>query len=922
MAKNNVFNPFGINIHRTERTANQILIEWFNQIIKKENLPFGLAEQETIGPDNKQPDVILYKEPGSRELVLVVELKPPYFNPLDYELVKKPAWEKAAKRHAPYFATCNLKQLILFNTRKANEQLPEIQQIVHAYTLSEIGDLELLTEPSYQNQIQKTLAIFLRDLVDFVFKKKAEKKLAVDAWLILLLQSHIAALASFYQGTIHQQALNNLSFRRRLRNWFNQQGWSFVLTDRNIYYKAARQTAYWLTNKILFYDALRAVEPQKFLALKIPDDYTSGGMLQGLLQLYFEQVLKLDYETIFSTDFIDEIAFPEDRRVVDELRKLTANLNRFDFQEIGFEVLGRIFENLLPGEERHLLGQYYTNSEVVDLLLGFCLRNEKDKVFDPGCGAGTFLRRAYHWKKLLNPDLQHEELLGTLWGNDIDKFAVGLATINLAIADLTSRLNYPRILQNDFFDLRPGRIDLTQRQQQIFLKGLGGVAKTELVPKFFDALVGNPPYTRQEEITGKEGLIGRALLDEVGKEYAHLAHRAGLYAYFLIHATKFLKSGGRLGFIVSNSWLDVEYGRGLQEHLLKHYQIKAIIESKVERWFTEAEINTVLLLLEKRQNKDNLVRFVLLKKPLKEFLPPASRLFEETVERKAAVEKLLTHIFSKTANFENADVRVYLKKQAELAGESKWGKYLRAPGIYFRVLQKAKDKLVPLKKVAAVRFGIKTGVNKFFYLTEQESKRWKIEKEFWMHQHNQGKWTPNYVIKSPRECTKLVVDPADLKYRLLLIHQNRAQLRGKKVLDYIRWGELQGFNLRPTCASRKNWWNIGIWEKPDLVWPDAYNNRYGVYDADGFWGDKRFFYINLKDKKTLSLVHGYLCSSVIPLLIENEGVSNLGEGVIYTNVYQVQDIFVPTMAAVKNVKILSDLERILKKLSQRNFVSF
>ena len=64
---------------------------------------------------------------------------------------------------------------------------------------------------------------------------------------------------------------------------------------------------------------------------------------------------------------------------------------------------------------------------------------------------------------------------------------------------------------------------------------------------------------------------------------------------------------------------------------------------------------------------------------------------------------------------------------------SKWGKYLRAPSIFFKILEKGKDLFVPLNAVAEVRFGIKTGANEFFYLTEEQIKAWGIEREFWMH---------------------------------------------------------------------------------------------------------------------------------------------------------------------------------------------
>lgn len=93
---------------------------------------------------------------------------------------------------------------------------------------------------------------------------------------------------------------------------------------------------------------------------------------------------------------------------------------------------------------------------MVDLILGFCMHHEDDKILDPSCGAGTFLVRAYNHKKLLNQRMTHEKILDKLWGNDIAKFPATLATINLAINDLSVEKNYPNILQEDFFEIHIG----------------------------------------------------------------------------------------------------------------------------------------------------------------------------------------------------------------------------------------------------------------------------------------------------------------------------------------------------------------------------------------------------------------------------------------------------------------------------------
>jgi type I restriction-modification system DNA methylase subunit len=62
------------------------------------------------------------------------------------------------------------------------------------------------------------------------------------------------------------------------------------------------------------------------------------------------------------------------------------------------DVIGAVFEKLIPQPERHALGQYFTPENLVDFILAFCVRERDDTVLDPTCGTGTFLLRAYNKK--------------------------------------------------------------------------------------------------------------------------------------------------------------------------------------------------------------------------------------------------------------------------------------------------------------------------------------------------------------------------------------------------------------------------------------------------------------------------------------------------------------------------------------------
>jgi len=70
-----VTSPFDTTSHKTERTANQKFVEWINQIVKEKNLPLGIAEQETVGADRKQPDIVIFESPGSESILCLAKFK-------------------------------------------------------------------------------------------------------------------------------------------------------------------------------------------------------------------------------------------------------------------------------------------------------------------------------------------------------------------------------------------------------------------------------------------------------------------------------------------------------------------------------------------------------------------------------------------------------------------------------------------------------------------------------------------------------------------------------------------------------------------------------------------------------------------------------------------------------------------------------
>ena len=505
------------------------------------------------------------------------------------------------------------------------------------------------------------------------------------------------------------------------------------------------------------------------------------------------------------------------------------------------------------------LGQFETPLDAADLLLGFSLRRATDRVLDPSCGAGVLLRRAYAWQEWLAPG-PHEMGQACWYGVELD-----------ALIAATARHTMPQaaILHQNFFTLDPA----------------------QLAP--FDVVVGNPPYTRagaigtiettearqmalfpqgaQAAMAGKMPLLTRQLAGA-------LSGRSGLYAYFFLHSTPFLREGGRLAFVVPNGWLDVAYGTSLKRFLLEHFRIRAIIESSVERWFASARVNTCLIILEKcgnvQRRRNNLIHLVRLQQETAALLPPA-----DDYRRLVEVEQLVAHL-TPGRDLVSEEAVVHVLPQKELRAEDKWGISLRAPAAFQRT--RSKPPLAPLQHWLKVERGYTTGANEFFYVTPALTREWSLEKQF-----------RQPLLKSLRGLDRLRLTAADSQTEVLLIPHD-ADLRDTAVSAYIRWGEEQGFQRRTTCAAREPWYSLLPQDPAPLILPKGIWRRHVVpLLLDGTAVDQQLYQLYPAGEVSLLAATALLNSAWFALQVELQGRVNFGKGLLWLAAYELEQIRLP-----------------------------
>jgi hypothetical protein len=100
----------------------------------------------------------------------------------------------------------------------------------------------------------------------------------------------------------------------------------------------------------------------------------------------------------------------------------------------------------------------------------------------------------------------------------------------------------------------------------------------------FDAVVGNPPYVRQELIRPLKPALKRAFPDTYDGT-------ADLFVYFFEQGLRLLKPGGRLSYVVTNKWLRAGYAEGLRELFAGRSWIEFIADfGHAKRFFPAADV--------------------------------------------------------------------------------------------------------------------------------------------------------------------------------------------------------------------------------------------------------------------------------------------------------------------------------------------
>ena len=935
-----------------ERTLAAEVAGWVTEILnRRPDLPFSRASvEEHVQGTARRHDFRLYRRHTGLP-VLTGEIKMPDSaqgnHPLNADLVDD-ALSKASQDGIRYCFTWNVRQLVLFDSHiqgvpYAERNIEGPADVVDAAVSDDVG------REWARDAIRRFWEAFLERFADLLAGRRAFEPSPIDQRFIGWIEGALEDPIAHTEDALGLLSRTDSVFRARLGSWMLSQGWepsSQQEQRQQNLERASRLSCYILLTRLVFYQVIRR-RFRQMSPLSLEGVETSQH-LREVLDARFREAVQYshDYETVFVPDESDlgyAIPFLSSLAPRDWAR-LVRRIEEFDFSNLDFDVIGQMYERLISGSERRRFGQFYTSPDVVDLINAFCIRSPDDRVLDPACGGGTFLVRAYSRKRALaqsagGSPLSHEQLLADIFGIDIAAFPAQLSTINLAVRHLSDEANYPRVARASFFDAQAGI--------PLYDIPLSGDSVRSIALKEVDAVVGNPPYIRQESIGSVDKSSYAELFRTEWPGQTMLSKRSDIYAYFFAHAARLLKPGGYLGFVTSVGWLDTEYGFRLQELFLRNFRIVAVIESQVEKWFEDARVTTAVTILQREpdpaKRDRNPVRFIQLRKPLAEIYTQAldRPLSDEGEATRQADMDAIRDLIEEIDGPQATDYwRVRVRSQRELWDDSiapsahdgdaaaryaggKWGQYVRGPDSWFELLERARSRMTPLQELALVRFGFKTGADRFFCvrdftqrhldstpdpqafldrwgISRRDTRRIRIVRDGMNVEHLVERRFLEPELHSLMEVKRAVVRRGDVGRMVVNASVPRARLRGTRLADYVAYAEGQGWHTGSTIASRaraRPWYDLGLMpraKRAPVIWTKSQQYRHVVpLNRDRLAVNCNLYDVWPFDDSLSNLLWAALNSTVTALSKHQFGRAAGVEGNLKTEVVDVNMMLVP-----------------------------
>lgn len=768
------------------------------------------------------PDVLLFGDRETARILQGWELKMPDTSISDGEFLHN-AKIKADALGLDSFVLWNVSHAQLYIRNRVTNNF-ERSQVWN--TLADITTRSTVLQNRERWEALATeIFNYLNDLFD---RGELEGRPFVEAYRSGGVTSLILENAPGVKDAIVDTMRRNSVFRSNVIVWWNNYRAEYWGKDKE-QVLAKVVISNWI-GKLLFAHILRETDMRAQSVSTISDDTSPSQAL-----LIFQQ---LSEDCNFWTIFSDSLGLSEiTDRAWSQLKQFNRLLADLRLGAVDQAQLSGILEATVEVATRKLRGQYPTPIELARLLVKVCMRNVvDDRLLDPCCGSGTIVRAALE-QKLLN-GVSSENASKAVFVSDQDPQAIQIATFALAKPGL---MHIPlRIFQRDAFTLRNDTIIEFRNPSngQLFSETLGQ----------FEAITSNLPFVAQ---AGRDQ-YGNALQQIVQRMgMAKFSKRADVAAYLPFSLHSLLSENGRLGIIITNAWLSTDWGDDFYNLLGHYYDLKCVITSGAGRWFSNSEVVTNILIMDKKaspEQESGDVKYIVLTRPL------------EAIGDESAIQLIAAQI--ELGQTQNDSLIVRSINPEQLASFRKIGLGGNAQFVNCDWINDIP--LVPLNSIFHVRRGEKSCINDLFYPKPGHG----IEQEYIRPLAK----SPTSFIKLSTQATKEVFSCS----------RTESELEALGHFGALNW--IKKFNTEENIGKRKKknklWYEMDTDEMSDLVLFINYGDRLftGRVTPPAF-SDQRLVPLKPINEVDIELYHAVMNSAIAMFIIEGMGFGR-GLGVL------------------------------------------
>ena len=859
----------GTIIRRNERSWAIVIISEIKVMLNGLGLKIKSAGGESTLSVNKKsmfPDVLLYEDEAQTKILQGWELKMPDVLITDEALIAD-ATRKAR--------ALGLNSFVIWNFTYGK-----------LYVKNELGDFEeakvwdgtnhITTREDVMTYKAEWLPV-IKEIVmtvnEYLVNGRIETSSIVNTISEGLMTELIQRNKELVADNIKSESGRNMPMESRLKVWWNEFHEEYDKDENNMYSAYAKSVLLNWINRITFANAIKRYHNCAYM-IKDIDCTTSPDEGNRIIERIVEQG---DFYNVFKPLEFNAV-IPEDTWIdlVDYNQFLIEN----NIEKIEQGVLQDILEKTVNTAKREIRGQYATPYCLADILCQITVQDWNKDWADLCAGTGTIAKAIINNKsKRIN---SADKAFGTTWMSD--KYAYPLQIANIAVTDIYA-LNIPiNMFQTDVFDVQTG--------DKIEIKNpTDGSGIERNIPQF-GAIVSNLPFVEYNKVAADEqAYIARyreMITKSTGIEFT--LGKTDLYNYLPFKLHELLEKDGKLGIILSNSWLGTDIGKKFFDALQYYYIIESVVISNCKRWFTNADVIGSILILKKKEisipDKTKKISFWLVHKDIHSI---------GDKEKETLINSIVLH---EVVDESVATMREY--SLSDIDSFTQYGISLNALFHNISWMKEIKNFLEPITNELSMIRGERTGQNEVFYIKGETP----IADKFLYP-----------MLKSSRNIKKYTAS-ADMKAFCCDKTIEQLKEEGEEgTLKWIRKFSDENYEPIPKSINYFPWYQMPSTNRADLVTSENPDKRLFIAELnESVLVDQRLIAMKYKDSAAnRDLVFALLNSLYGMFAMEANGFGR-GQGVLdisktgFQKIYMINPNLISEEDAVEIIDLFSKIK--------------